>query len=291
MPDVQAALDRIERDNRSDLALLRESTAPSVVRACLQLQKDLLAANRKPRDTRFTPEAAGAQLVSDLAAARAKGNAALDAAEQAMRQAESNIRSDLQAKTEPTLSAQEQLVDELRKQAARRQLDLMASAGVQTEDQINALAARGDVVGLKALRSDLSLGLLTSSLSQDSLLLLLDQSLAPLESAMETAKREIEAELATGLDQQTTGFGIARMFAAGKRSMPGILLGWRKGETVVVAFTTPDGGIDVPDTATATGTTGSPGADIAAKIASDAAARQAAVDASVRAARRGEYSG
>jgi hypothetical protein len=256
VPDVAAALAKIEASNRNDLAYLRESVAPEVVRACLQLQRDLLAANRKPRDPRFTADAAGQQLMSDIAAARAKGNAALDSAEQGMRQAESNIRSDLEAKVTPKLDTQEQLVVELQKAAARRQLDLMASAGVETDDQISALAAQGNLLGLKALREDLGLGLLKSSLGKDSLLTLLDQNEAPLLSAMETAKRQIEAELATGLYQQQVGLGIARMFAAGKRTMPPNLPGWRKGENLPVTFTTPDGGIDVPDTPGATGMTG-----------------------------------
>jgi hypothetical protein len=105
MPDVAAATAKFEASNRNDLAILRTDTAGSIVRACLQLQRDLLAANRKPRDQRFTETAAGQQLMSDIAAARAKGNAALDSAEQAMRQAEANIRDDLQAKTTPNTTA------------------------------------------------------------------------------------------------------------------------------------------------------------------------------------------
>jgi hypothetical protein len=284
VPDVAAATAKIEASNRNDLAILREDTAPAIVRACLALQKDLLAANRKPRDPRFTPEAAGVQLMGDLAAARAKANQALDASEQGMRQAESNIRDDLRAKTEPKLDTQEQLVLELQKAAARRQLDLMASAGVETDDQISALAAQGNLVGLKALREDLGLGLLKSALGRDTLLQLLDQTETPLLSAMETAKRQIEEELKWGLSQQVTGLGIARMFAAGQRSMPTILPAWAKGQTLVVAFTTPDGGIDVPPTPSSSGSSGVPGNP---GIAAANAARQAAVDASVRAANAG----
>jgi hypothetical protein len=262
MPDVAAALAKIEQANKNDLALLRESTVPSIAAAMLQLRADLLAVARKPRDARFSQQGVAQEIGQELAAARAKCNAALDSADTGAKQAISNIRADLESRTNPKLDTSEQLLQEMKKAAARRQLDLMMSASVQTEDQIASLASRGDAVALGCLRQDLELGLLTSQLSKDTLLGLLDQNEAPLLSAMETAKRQIEAEFATGLANLATSFGLARREAIGASQTSGgtlvgpsaVIANWAGGG-YPVGVRTPDGGLSLPPTPMPSGAT------------------------------------
>lgn len=262
MPDVAGALAQIEKDNRNDLALLRESTAPAVVAALLTLRRESLDAASIKRDPRYSDLYAGQAYVAAVQAARAKANTAIDKAEQYARQAGDNIRADLKAKTTPKLDTQGEILAELKKAAARRQIDLMVGANATTEQVISSLAARGDAVALQCVREDLQAGLKNSGFSAETLLAQLDQAEAPLLSAMHQAARQIEAELATGFSQLTTTFALARQEASGSQSTAGNvnmasrILDWAKGASLPVAFTTQDGGLTTGASASATGTTG-----------------------------------
>jgi hypothetical protein len=266
MPDVQAALDRIERDNRNDLALLRESTVPSIGRAMLQLRRDLLQVANNTRDPRLSSQAVIDDTMREVAAARAKAQKALDSADTGAKQAIANIRDDLKSKLEPKRTPEEQLVDELQRAAAARRLDIL-KARVETGEIIKRAAGSGDRAMLAVLREDLPL--MASPNDQqaqnrlESLQAQLDQAEAPLMSAMQLAARKIQSELATGQAALTTSFALARGEATGaSRTFGGnaagpvsIIADW-SGGGYRVEFKTPDGGLNAPPTPTPSGTTG-----------------------------------
>jgi hypothetical protein len=260
VPDTQAALDQIERANKNDLALLRESTVPAVAAALLQLRRDLLAVARKPRDPRFSPQGVGQEIAQETAAARQKCQAALDSADAGAKQAISNIRDDLSSRTHPKRDAQEQLVDELQRAQAARRLDILSASGVEAGEKIMRAAAAGDRVMLAVLREDLPL-MADRNDRQDqnqleNLLQLLDRVEAPLLSANQAAARKVQAELATGQAALTTSFSLARGEArGGSQSFGANVMGpvstiadW-PGGGYRVEFKTPDGGLSTPDTA------------------------------------------
>jgi hypothetical protein len=260
MPDVAAATAKLEQANKNELAILRSDTIPGVGRALLALRRNLQTIRGNPRNSIQAMQ-------DDTAAARASAQKALDTLESTAKMAVSNIRNDIATRLETKRDTSEQLVYELQKQGARRQLDLMVSAGAQTEDMISSLAGRGDVMGLACLREDLTLGLFKSDLSKDTLLVLLDQQETPLLSGVQQAARLLEAELAAGSANLVTSFALARGEAQGASSTSGgTLLGpvttiadWGRGQAYRIEFpmdAVADGGNTSAPTPTAPGTTG-----------------------------------
>jgi hypothetical protein len=256
MPDLQASLDRIESRNKNDLAILRQDTVPSVARAILQLRRDLLQIAHAARDPRLTPQAQVDDLVKQTNLARKKCQDALDSTETGAKQALANIRDDLATLTTVKMDVQQQLLYELQKAATRRRIDQATAAGVDAGDLITRAGATGDTIALACLREDIPFAASDSQQDQnrlESLLAQIDQAERPLDSAMQTASRQIEQELATGMTNLTTSFALARREAVGARSQLGnvgvasTIADWNS-TGYPVAFTTPDGGLNAPDT-------------------------------------------
>jgi hypothetical protein len=219
--DVQAALDKIERDNKTDLALLRESTLPAVARAVLDLRRGLQAI-------------AGDKMISALAmnqqidAARAAAAKALDAADTAAKQAIANVRADLQAKTAVSLSTEEQLLEQMKLQNAQRALELMQRAGLDTMAMIDRAASSGDAAQLQALRADLQASAGTDHASQRSAKVYqeeIDKRELPLLGGMKQAARTIENELQAGSSNLNTTFQLVRGEVSGASGSYGGLRG------------------------------------------------------------------
>jgi hypothetical protein len=288
MPDVQAATDGFERRNKNDLALLRQDTLPAIGRSILNLRKAIHAIRGQ---TRITWDAQA----SDIQDARRKALSELDDTDRYAKQAIANIRDDIAKQTETKLDPQAALLDALQRQMAARRLDNLQAAGVDPSVIITRASAAADTTLLAVLREELPLFAGDGRANQVHLEALLDQldsAELPLSSATKQAARILSDELKFGQMNLSNAFGLARMEATGS-SGPGFtgtvstVMGWAKGSIYRIAFTDETGGETAPPTPTATGTTGSPGPDIAAQIAANAAARAAAVSASEAAMRAG----
>ncbi len=258
MPDVAAATAKFEQANKNDLALLRESTVPSIARSVLDLRKAIASIRSDPRLN-------GTAITQDTLSSRAKALAELDATEKYGAIAVQNIRSYLSQQTETKLDTQEAILDQLQKAAAARRIDLLLNQGIDAAEVIRRAA--GDAMALAVLREDITFAAgdtREAQVRQESLLDQLDQSETPLMSASKQAARLLEAELQTGWANVQTSLSLARAEASGASNstsgypvgVRSILAGWAPGSTIRLAFTDPSGGLSAPATPAASGMTG-----------------------------------